>query len=68
MKSYTAAVKGSGGWPPPTGGAPEPGTPGQLYDLATDPGEQQDLFEKETDVVMELSRLIEVYGRSSRRR
>jgi arylsulfatase A-like enzyme len=59
-------TKGSGGWPPPRGGAPEPGTPGQLYDLDSGPGEQYDLFETRSDVVAELSSLIDRYRRSDR--
>jgi arylsulfatase A-like enzyme len=59
-------TKGSGGWPPPQGEEPEPGAPGQLYDLEADPGEQEDLFEKRDDVVAELTGLIEGYRQSTR--
>ncbi len=48
-------TKGSGGWPPPTGGGPVPGAPGQLYDLAADPHETRDLFEARPDVVARLA-------------
>lgn len=46
---------GSGGWPPPRGGRPEPGTPGQLYDLADDPGEARNLWAEQPEVVAEMA-------------
>jgi arylsulfatase A len=49
---------GSGGWPPPRGGRPVPGTPGQLYDLADDPGETRNLWEAQPEVVAELAALV----------
>jgi len=52
-------TKGSGGWPPPTGGGPVAGAPGQLYDLAADPGEEQDLFERRPDLATALSAELE---------
>lgn len=49
-------TQGSGGWPPPSDGAPDWGGPGQLYDLTTDPGETDDLYAKRPDVVDRLAR------------
>ena len=58
---------GSGGWPPPAGGGPSPGSPGQLYDLERDPGERDDLFASERAVARELTgRLLEMTGAASR--
>ncbi len=51
-------TEGSGGWPPPAGGPPIAGSPGQLYDLARDPGEQENLFHKEKGMVRELTELL----------
>jgi len=45
---------GSGGWPPPSGEGPQPGSRGQLYNLYEDPGEEQNLFEQEIDLVKDL--------------
>ena len=50
-------------------GRPEPGTPGQLYDASADPQEQNDLWEREPDIVARLSMLLDGYidsGRSAR--
>jgi arylsulfatase A len=63
--------KTSGGWMAPEGKPPVPGTPGQLYDLATDPGESHDLWAARPDVVRQLAALLERYrteGRSAPRR
>jgi len=49
---------GSGGWPPPAGGAPSPGSPGQLYNLAQDPAEQENLYPREKGIVGELTELL----------
>jgi hypothetical protein len=51
-------TEGSGGWPPPEGGPPVAGSPGQLYDLARDPGEQVNLFHKEKGMARELTELL----------
>jgi arylsulfatase A-like enzyme len=62
--------KTSGGWMTPAGKSPVPGTPGQLYNLADDPYEQNDLWEKRRDVVERLTALLEKYiaeGRSAPR-
>lgn len=60
--------KTSGGWVEPEGERPHPGSPGQLYDLETDPYEENDLWEKRQDIVERLSRLLAKYqseGRSA---
>jgi arylsulfatase A-like enzyme len=60
--------KTSGGWVEPAGEPPVPNTPGQLYDLVSDPQEKNDLWEKHPDIVDRLSRLLERYksqGRSA---
>lgn len=60
--------KTSGGWVEPAGEPPVPNTPGQLYDLESDPFEQIDLWEKHPDIVDRLTRLLEQYtsdGRSA---
>jgi arylsulfatase A-like enzyme len=49
---------GSGGWPPPRGGPPEPGTPGQLYDLGNDPGETDNLWEAQPELAAEMAALV----------
>lgn len=46
----------SGGWPPPRGGAAEPGANGQLYHLSVDPREEHNLWDERPDVVVELGR------------
>jgi hypothetical protein len=64
-------TEGSGGWPPPRGGGPVPGRPGQLYDLADDPSEQMNLWGKREDIVRQLKGLLERYqeqGRSPKHR
>jgi arylsulfatase A-like enzyme len=60
--------KTSGGWVEPTGKPPDPNTPGQLYNLESDPKEQSDLWEKHPDIVDRLTLLLEKYkseGRSA---
>ena len=53
---------GSGGFSPPASVEQAPGGPaGQLYDLAKDPGEQYNLYQKYPDVVDRLSTLLEKY-------
>ena len=51
-------TEGSGGWPPPRGGEPKPGTPGQLYDLQTDPGEKHNLWQQLPAIVDPLRSLL----------
>ena len=53
-------TKGSGGWPPPSGGEPVAGSPGQLYNLEDDPLEAEDLWDTNQEVVAELQQLLEV--------
>jgi len=50
----------------PTGKGPEPGAPGQLYNLADDPGEMRDLWAERPDVVKELTSLLQRYRRDGR--
>lgn len=52
-------TQGSGGWPPPRGEGPKPGTPGQLYHIFDDPGETDNLWETHPTKVEELSSLLE---------
>jgi len=59
-------TEGSGGWPPPRDGDPVPGTPGQLYDLVADPGEQTNLWSKNKDIVAQLTTLLERYKKEGR--
>jgi arylsulfatase A-like enzyme len=49
----------SGGWPPPRGTGPKPGTPGQLYDIVSDPGEKDNLWESRQDLVEELTTILD---------
>jgi arylsulfatase A-like enzyme len=50
---------GSGGFTPPRKADPAPGGPrGQLYDLASDPGETRNLYLERPDLVEELGRLL----------
>lgn len=56
----------SGGWMTPEGAPPVPGTPGQLYNLAEDPGETRDLWAERPDIVAELTALLEKYQRDGR--
>ena len=52
-------TQGSGGWPPPRGEGPKPGTPGQLYHIFDDPGETDNLWETHPTKVEELTSLLE---------
>ncbi len=56
----------SGGWMAPEGTPPVPGAPGQLYDLAEDPGETRDLWGERSDIVSELTALLEKYRKEGR--
>jgi arylsulfatase A len=56
----------SGGWMVPEGTPPAPGTPGQLYDLAEDPGETHNLWAVRPDIAAELTALLEKYKRDGR--
>jgi arylsulfatase A len=57
---------GSGGWPPPRGGPPEPGSPGQLYHLENDPVEAHNLWDQEPEVIERLSALLARYKETGR--
>jgi len=54
-------TKCSGGWVEPGGEGPKPGSPGQLYNLADDPYEENDLWEKHPEIVEHLASLLEKY-------
>jgi arylsulfatase A len=54
-------TKSSGGWVKPRGSGPEPGNPGQLYNLADDLQEKNDLWDKHLEIVQELTKLLEKY-------
>ena len=58
--------KTSGGWVEPAGDRPQPDTPGQLYDLASDPYETEDLWERRPDIVKRLTLLLEKYKEDGR--
>ena len=49
----------SGGWPPPRGTGPNSGTPGQLYNIESDPGEENNLWVVRPDIVGELTDILE---------
>jgi arylsulfatase A-like enzyme len=57
--------KGSGGFSDPK---QVPGPGGQLFNIAKDPGETEDLYEKRADIVKRLSALLEKYQREGRSR
>lgn len=59
-------TQGSGGWAPPRGGPPEPGAPGQLYNLDTDPAEEVNLWESKPEIVTHLKGVLDT-ATSSRR-
>ena len=53
---------GSGGFSPPNKVEPAPGGPkGQLYDLAKDPEELNNLYQRRPDIVDTMSTLLEKY-------
>ena len=52
-------TQGSGGWPPPSGSGPVPGTPGQLYNIVDDPAERENLWDQREDIVAELRTILE---------
>jgi arylsulfatase A len=52
-------TQGSGGWPPPRGGPPEKGTPGQLYNLWDDPAEDMNLWDIRPRVVADMQHLLD---------
>jgi arylsulfatase A-like enzyme len=52
-------TKGSGGWVDPRDGDPKAGSPGQLYNLANDPYEENDLWGKHPEIAQRLTELLE---------
>ncbi len=58
---YVSESAGSGGWPPPGGTFPVPGSPGQLYDLAVDPQETQNLFNSRPDHARHYQEMIDQF-------
>jgi len=52
-------TKGSGGWVKPRDRLYKPGRPGQLYNLAQDPYEQNDLWDEHPEIVERLTKLLE---------
>ncbi len=63
-------TKSSGGWVKPAGEAPVAGSPGQLFNLADDPYETVDLWDRDPEIVARLTALLTTYrqqGRSAQR-
>ncbi|HEK86172.1 MAG TPA: arylsulfatase [Candidatus Aminicenantes bacterium] len=58
--------KTSGGWMPPEGKPPVPGSPGQLYNLIDDPYEKNDLWDEYPEIVSRLKKLLEAYIKEGR--
>ena len=63
-----SGTDGSGGWVPPADRAASPERPGQLYNLATDPGESKNLYADRPEVVARLRDLLASYRESGRSR
>jgi len=61
-----AGTRSSGGWPPPRGERSTPGAPGQLYNIAKDPAERNNLFDECPEVVRQLTELLERYQEEGR--
>ncbi len=60
---------GSGGFSPPATEEPVPNGPiGQLYNLARDPGEKDNLYLKHPEIVARLTALLDRYGKEGRSR
>ena len=60
---------GSGGFSPPATEEPTPGgAAGQLYDLAKDPGEKQNVYLRNPETVARLTALLEKYKKEGRSR
>ncbi len=60
---------GSGGFSAPRRVEPDPAGPaGQLYDLGTDPGETNNVWDRHPDIVARLSGLLKVYQDAGRTR
>ena len=56
----------SGGWPPPTDRGTDFDAPGQLYDIARDPEEQDNVWAERPDLVARLTALLDGYRESGR--
>jgi arylsulfatase A-like enzyme len=61
-------TQGSGGWPPPSDGRPDPNSPGQLYNIAEDPVEQNNLWDRYPEMIKRLTALLEAYREPWHRR
>jgi arylsulfatase A-like enzyme len=59
---------GSGGWPPPRGERPVPGSPGQLYHIGEDPAEEHNLWAERPQVVAEMAALVKEQHEAGRSR
>jgi arylsulfatase A-like enzyme len=59
-------TQGSGGWPPPCGSLPDPGMPGQLYNIKEDPAEEQNLWNDHPEVIRQLTALLDRYKKEGR--
>jgi arylsulfatase A len=55
---YIHETTGSGGWPPPEAGGPQPGSPGQLYNIKKNPGEETNLYYKYPRIVNKLKAML----------
>ena len=59
--------RGSGGFSKPRRIRPKPGEPkGQLYDMANDPGERNNVYKDHPDIVDRLTKLLEKYKKQGR--
>ena len=54
-------TQGSGGWPPPRDGGPNPDTPGQLYQIYDDPAETKNVWDTYPEIVERLTGLLEKF-------
>lgn len=59
-------TQASGGWPPPSDRGTDFDAPGQLYDIARDPEEQDNVWAERPDVVARLTALLDGYRESGR--
>ena len=60
------ACRGSGGWSLRENDVPENAPPMQLYDLANDPEEQNNLYHENSEIVAELQGLLGRYREGDR--
>lgn len=56
------------GWVRPSDQYPEPGRPGQLYDMEKDPYETNNLWDRYPNVVERLTKLLEKYKKQGHSR